>query len=185
MRRLCLLLLLGALSNTAHSDEYYRWVDENGTLHLSDAKPEFSIELGVEVDVLTQPKSNRIETPDTPPAPPTPSEPETPAVASHVELLSPSDEATLRDNQGNIHIEMSTDLPLGSNQRVRAVIDGKPQKSQRSLALALNNVDRGSHTIKVQLLEGGKVIANSSSITVFLHRAIQRKAPSKGKPTPR
>ncbi|MDD1795679.1 DUF4124 domain-containing protein [Enterovibrio makurazakiensis] len=181
MRRIWLMLLLGALSNTAHSDEYYRWVDENGTLHLSDSKPEFS----VNVEVLIQPNTANTHSPETPPTPPTPPTPDAPAIASHIKLLSPINEATLRNNQGNINIELSTDLPLGKDQRVRAVIDGKPQKPQRNLQIELVNIDRGSHTIKVQLLQDGKVIADSSSVTVFLHRAIQQKAPSKGKPTPR
>ncbi|OEE63510.1 hypothetical protein A1OQ_08730 [Enterovibrio norvegicus FF-162] len=185
MRRTWLLLLIGALSNVAYASEYYRWVDENGTVHFSDARPEISIEMTFDVDILTQPNSGNVAAPSSPATPPIPPIPEAPALATRVTLLSPTNDATIRNNQGMINIELSTDLPLGKNQKVRALVDGKSQPSQQSLQLALDNLDRGSHTIKVQLLQDGKVIATTSSVTVFLHRAIQRKAPPKGKPTPR
>ncbi|WP_407331881.1 DUF4124 domain-containing protein [Enterovibrio sp. 27052020O] len=188
MHRISLLLLIGALSNTAISGEYYRWVDENGTVHFSDARPEISMEIEIDVDVLIQPDTSTYDSPPISPTPSTPTSPpapDTPALASRLELLSPSNDDTIRNNEGIINITLATDLPLGKNQKIRPVIDGKSQKSQRSLQFELDNLDRGSHTIKVQLLQDGKVIAVTPSVTVFLHRAIQRKAPPKGKPTPR
>lgn len=181
------MLLMGTLSATASAGDYYRWVDENGTLHFSDAPPSVSLELDVEISTVPLPSQNAPEVfaPDAPDAPDTPATPETPPQASRISLLSPADEATVRHNEGTITLHLSTDLPLGKNQSVRAVMDGKKQPSSKDVSLTLKNVDRGAHTIKVQLLENGKVIAASHSVTVYLHRAKVKKALPPAKPSPR
>lgn len=181
------MLLIGALSATASADGYYRWVDENGTLHFSDSPPPVSLELDVEIGTVPLPSQNTpgFFAPDAPDVPDSPATPETPPQASSVSLLSPADEATVRQNQGILTLHLSTDLPLGKNQSVRAVIDGKEQPSSKDTSLTLENVDRGAHTIKVQLLEDGKVIAASHSVTVYLHRARAKQTPPPGKPSPR
>ncbi len=103
-------------------------------------------------------------------------------MATVVRLVSPSQEATIRSNEGNISIKVDTDLPLGKDQALRLVMDGEKQSTQSANRWQLNNVDRGSHQLNVQLLQNGKVIAATQSVTVFLHRATKPKAP---KPTPR
>ncbi|MEI8608652.1 hypothetical protein A1OW_01895 [Enterovibrio norvegicus] len=177
-----LMLYFGAPSLSIASDEYYRWVDENGVMHFSDAPPDVSVELGIQIDVVPlekQTTKTNIPTPDAPPAPP---EPEAPAMATAVRLVSPSQEATIRSNEGNISIKVDTDLPLGKDQALRLVMDGEKQSTQSANRWQLNNVDRGAHQLNVQLLQNGKVIAATQSVTVFLHRATKPKAP---KPTPR
>ncbi|MGF1708098.1 DUF4124 domain-containing protein [Enterovibrio baiacu] len=177
-----LLLYFGATSMSIASDEYYRWVDENGVMHFSDAPPDVSLELDIQVDVVAlekQTTKTKIPTPDAPPAPPAP---EAPAMATAVRLVSPSHEATIRSNEGNISIHVETDLPLGKNQTLRLVMDGNKRAPQTANSWQLNNVDRGTHHVNVQLLQNGKVIAATQSVTVFLHRATKPKAP---KPTPR
>ncbi|KKD59921.1 hypothetical protein RN22_13670 [Grimontia sp. AD028] len=181
------MLLFGALSVSASAGEYYRWVDENGTLHFSDSPPSVSLDLEVELGTIPLPaqRPSNVVSPAAPEAPPIPDTPEAPTLASSISLLSPGDEATIRSNEGSITLNISTDLPLGKNQSVRAVIDGKKQPASKGASLTVTNVDRGTHTIKVQLLQDGKVIAASHSITVYLHRATKKKALPPGKPSPR
>ena len=46
----------------------------------------------------------------------------------------------------------------------------------------LSNVDRGSHTLTVQIVREGEVVSQSQSITVHLHRAsTQKQTPQKKK----
>ncbi|WP_325891165.1 DUF4124 domain-containing protein [Grimontia sp. NTOU-MAR1] len=181
------MLLFGALSVSASAGDYYRWVDENGTLHFSDSPPSVGLELEVELSTIPLPSqgSSIVASPTSPEAPPAPGAPETPPLASSISLLTPDDEATVRSNEGNITLNISTDLPLGRNQSIRAVVDGKKQPASKGASLTLTNVDRGTHTIKVQLLQDGKVIAASHSVTVYLHRATKKKVLPPGKPTPR
>ncbi|MDD1783567.1 DUF4124 domain-containing protein [Enterovibrio sp. ZSDZ35] len=183
MRIVGALLLGCALTSPATADSYYRWVDENGVVHFSDSPPEASIELEIELKAIPLNTSPQIAAPPSPDAPPVPPVPDAP-MASDILLLSPLDEETIRNSEGSITVSVSTDLPLGENQSVRAVIDGKAQKSQQGLSIELNNIDRGEHSIKVQLIQDGKVIASSDSATVFLHRTIHRKAPPKATPKP-
>ncbi|KXF82523.1 DUF4124 domain-containing protein [Enterovibrio coralii] len=183
MRIVGALLLCCAISAPSVAGSYYRWVDENGVVHFSDSPPEVSLELEIELKDIPLSTSPQVVAPPSPDAPPVPPEPEAPS-ATDVLLLSPLDEETIRNNEGNISLSLTTDLPLGKGQSVRAVIDGKAQKAQQGLSIELNNVDRGEHAIKVQLLQDGKVIATSKSVTVFLHRNIHRKTPPKATPKP-
>ncbi|PKF51387.1 DUF4124 domain-containing protein [Enterovibrio nigricans] len=183
MRIVGALLLISAVSFPVLADSYYRWVDEHGVVHFSDSPPEASIELNIELKAIPLNTHPDIAAPMTPEAPPVPPQPPAP-LASDILLLSPLNEDTIRNSEGNITLSLSTDLPLGEQQSVRAVVDGKPLKSQKDLSIQLNNVDRGEHSIKVQLLQGGKVIASSDSATVFVHRTIHRKAPPKATPKP-
>ena len=56
---------------------------------------------------------------------------------------------------------------------VQLVLDGKPhQKPQKHSMFSLRDIDRGEHQIKMLLLDDkGKVIASSTSVTFYMHRA--------------
>lgn len=194
MRFSALFLICCVFSVQAFPSEYYRWVDENGTVHFSDSPPEFNLEIKVDVGfTATSFESSDIKAP---PSPPSPSAPplvtlsedivteEVLEIASSIALISPPNEATIRNNQGNIIVKASTDFPLGENQSIRVLLDGKKQTNQQRNTVTLENIDRGSHTLSVQLIDNGKVISASRRITVFLHRAIFRKKTPEDTPTP-
>ncbi|MFI3275598.1 nitrogen regulation protein NR [Vibrio sp.] len=89
-----------------------------------------------------------------------------------IELFSPSDDKTIRSNQGLITVQASLNRKLSISEALQLMMNGKPYGAPSTKPLwSLKNVHRGSHQLQVNALKDGKVIASSSSITVHLHRA--------------
>ncbi len=168
---LLLILTLSAsafISSAAFATNIYSWTDENGIVHFSD-KP---TEQGTKIQLPTThtPSNLTTSTQSEPPSLPHP----------FVRLLSPLNEETLRQNEGRITIQAITNRELIDGHQLRLKLNGQVQKStQTQLQWTLDNIDRGEHTLQLQLLDQRKVIAFSKSITVYLHRArIQKKQKS-------
>ncbi len=160
-----LSVLLGSIASSYAADTIYRWIDENGITHFSDHPKQGATPLKVEV---------------TPPAttgplvtPRQPIKKQQKAIKYQVNITNPSHEETVRDNQGQLNITATTQPSPQNNMGFKLILDGIPQGQITKFAnFQLTNIDRGAHTIKVQLVdESGKEIASSKSITVFLHRA--------------
>lgn len=186
--RISALFVIGCvLLMPTSAREYYRWVDENGTIHFSDLPPELNIDINIDITTYSFDESidvNRnikIPLPVIPPEPPGVvdilEELEFLEIATRIRLASPQNDATIRNNQGDIAVKVNTNNPLGDNQWIRVLLDGKIHAKKQSNLITLKNIDRGSHTLAAQLLENGKVIAKTKRITVFLHRAILHKTP--------
>ncbi len=85
-------------------------------------------------------------------------------------ILSPEPEATIRSNQGNVTIMVAASpQPTG---RFQLILDGAPVQQNTSGAFALSEVNRGTHTFKIKLLDNkGKTLATSKQQTFFMHQA--------------
>ncbi|WP_220719413.1 DUF4124 domain-containing protein [Agarivorans litoreus] len=159
------LLICGTIFGVQAADKIYQWVDENGVTHFSDRPQVGATEL--KVDVAPPATDGPIVTPRTP------IKKKQKPIQYQVNITSPSHEQTIRDNEGKISISASsTPLPLNS-MGYKLVLDGVPQGQITKMgSFQLTNIDRGAHTIQVQLVDdSGKEIASSKPITVFLHRA--------------
>ncbi|ABO25425.1 conserved hypothetical protein [Shewanella loihica PV-4] len=157
-----LLMTLGAQA------AIYKWVDKDGKVHYSDTPVENSTQ--VEFKENTE---NQIKLP-----PPAVREPLTPAKEEPKELYklsisSPSEEETLRDNNGNITVIGSITPDLAAGHVLVLLMDGKVVSTpQASPVFTLENVDRGEHKFEIKALaQNGKQLASTPPRTVFLHRA--------------
>ncbi|PSU30172.1 DUF4124 domain-containing protein [Photobacterium lutimaris] len=167
-----LLPTLLLLSATAAASEIYTWQDEEGITHFSD-KPHPSASV---INIQAPPQSTTPEALAAEPglAPELKPEPSTDPVLPDARILltTPSDQQTLRDNQGNLTVMASSNRKLNQGHSARLRLDGDVYgRAQTQLIWPLTNIDRGSHTLQVELIKHGKVIASSEEITVFLHRA--------------
>lgn len=180
--RFSAFLLFTLFSLSASAATVYSWVDENGVTHFTDAPPSNKKHTSMhfaEPTVVTSEEAQALSPQITAKLPSAEKDPQAPEIkaASAVSITSPQQEATVRDNQGIIIVSVETNQPLSDQQHLLLLIDGQAVGSPQKKPLwQLNNVDRGEHQLKVQLLNNGKVIASSKSITVFLHRAIAKKA---------
>lgn len=175
------LFIIGYLcSLQAFALEYYRWVDENGTLHLSDTPPEYRDKTNSRVGINTQSfgSSTKTKTPSPSNAIAIPNhsydmfeELSSLNIASSIQLISPQNDETIRNNQGNIVVQAKTNNPLAKDQFVRVWLDGKIHATKKNQTFTLKNIDRGSHSLLVQLIKNDTVITSTPPITVFLHRA--------------
>ncbi|BDM65941.1 hypothetical protein NFHSH190041_33930 [Shewanella sp. NFH-SH190041] len=155
----------------------YKWIDKQGRVHYSDTPRE-------DASVVTPAANteNRIALPQQ-----AQRESLSPAITAtqyQLTITTPEPEATIRNNKGDFTVQVAITPSPPTSTRFQLLLDNKLLlPPQRSPLFQLRNVDRGAHQIQVQsLLPDGRILANSASHTVFLHRAIHR--PPK-KPQPR
>ncbi|WP_419238161.1 DUF4124 domain-containing protein [Photobacterium leiognathi subsp. mandapamensis] len=167
-----LMTLIWTTASSAQASTIYSWTDENGVVHFTD-QPQTPDATAYPLSV-TEVSGNIEQTADTIAAQNTDvAVVEEPAkTITTVSLVSPMHEQTIRNNEGIINIHAVTNSKLNNQTQAQLVLDGVVKgEPQTELTWTLDNVDRGSHQLQIQLVKGGKVIASSDSITVYLHRA--------------
>ncbi|WP_419239568.1 DUF4124 domain-containing protein [Photobacterium leiognathi] len=167
-----LITLIWTAASSAQASTIYSWTDENGVVHFTD-QPQTPDATAYPLSV-TEVSGNIEQTADTIAAQTTDvAVVEEPAKnITTVSLVSPMHEQTIRNNEGIINIHAVTNSKLNNQTQAQLVLDGVVKGDpQTELTWTLDNVDRGSHQLQIQLVKGGKVIASSDSITVYLHRA--------------
>jgi hypothetical protein len=181
MRKVLSIVLLGILP-TLVSAGVYKWVDADGTVHFSDVPQE-----GAEEVHVAPPQT--YEAPRLPPITPRPEVAAVPAAYTRFALVTPAAEENIWDNTGTIVVTFTVEPPLqtDSGHQLVVLVDGQARPAVPDSSVALENIDRGSHTLQGQIIDArGDVVMSSESITVHLHRqsllSPQRAQP---KPTPK
>ncbi|MCE0559059.1 MULTISPECIES: DUF4124 domain-containing protein [unclassified Motilimonas] len=170
MKYLLLILSFYTLTLQANeTDTVYRWVDKDGVTHYSDKKVNGAEKVRINIS-----PSHKI------PAPPTSitsAKPLPVAAKSNTKyqasITSPEHDSTIIDNTGNISVVTNVTPAFEDGQTLQLLIDGTPVgEKHQSTTLLATNIDRGSHSLQVQLIDkNGKIIASSEIITVHLRRA--------------
>ncbi|PSV29355.1 DUF4124 domain-containing protein [Photobacterium sp. GB-72] len=167
-----IVAIMWVTSIPTHASTIYSWTDENGVVHFTD-QPQTPDATAYPLSV-TEVSGNIEQTADTIDTQTTDiTVVEEPAkTITTVSLVSPMHEQTIRNNEGIINIHAVTNSKLNNQTQAQLVLDGVLKgEPQTELTWTLDNIDRGSHQLQIQLVKGGKVIASSDSITVYLHRA--------------
>lgn len=164
--RVGLIILLLLCTAFAHAT-VYKWVDEKGNVHFSDEpvknaeKVEFKENTQNNIklpEVVVLPSSNQTPLEDKP--------------NYKMSIASPSEEATIRSNEGDITIITNIAPQLADTHELVLYMDGVQIGSKQTLGLfKLTNIDRGEHTFVVKALNNnGKQLASTPPRKVFLHR---------------
>ncbi len=149
------------------ADKVYKKVNPDGTVEFTDQPSSDAEEVPVrEVpSIKTKPApsikfdSGQAQEPQTFPY-------------EEVVIVSPKNAETIRDNAGNITLRGSVSPVLQQRlgHQLRWKMDGEVL-AQQDLTLTLTNVDRGTHTVQLEIVDGeGEVQASSKSITFHLRR---------------
>ena len=161
---LCLMLAVGA----AQAGKIYKHTLPNGDVVYSDKPPA--------ADQGEESKVERLQSFSLPPAPPLEDstakkdEPE-PVGYQEFKVTSPSNDATIRDNGGNVRVSLSLTPGLRSGHSIQVMMDGKPIGSGSGTSLTLTEVDRGTHTVQAAIKDSdGKEVARSNSVIFYLKR---------------
>ncbi len=179
MGRQLILLAIAVLLAPQGLAKIYKWTDSQGQVHYSD-KPKDGAEI-IEVDtskastiILAKPSGT------TPP----PQVVDSPMY--RIRLTEPAQGATVRDNNGQLNLNIALEPDLLADHRVELLLDGKVIRTVGGGgSFALDNLDRGEHLVQARVIdENGKVLASSAKRTVYLHRHSQLTAP-KPRPQPR
>jgi hypothetical protein len=107
-----------------------------------------------------------------------------------ISIVSPTQDATLRDNTGAVPVDVALEPKLNSaaGHRFRYYLDGHAQgKPIESGQISFENVDRGAHAVEAAVVDSaGRELIRSSSVQFFLHRqSINFPTRAPAPPTPR
>lgn len=168
--RLALIVGLFVASSATYG-QIYRTVDANGNVVFTDIAP-------VDRSAGSAPQTVTVEPVNTyePAAQPAPANtPVTSTAAGYyteLAVISPTEDATIRDNAGNVQIEVAITPGLRSDHRLLLVLDGEPTEVEADNGVfELSNVDRGTHTAGARAVDRqGNVLIESGPTTFNLMR---------------
>jgi len=100
-------------------------------------------------------------------------------------IMAPGDQANVRENAGNVDVQAALDPRLHPGHSLRLLLDDVPAASAGEDAIfSLTNVDRGTHTLKAEIVDdSGVVVFSGDPSTFHLQRYSKLNAPNRPKPT--
>jgi len=176
--RLLTACLLCALALPAAA-QIYKYTDANGNTVFTNQPPE-----GQAAESVELPPTNTIEAQK----PMVTEEPQQPAGAQppYRQLVLtdiPTDEA-LRANNGTFTVGVQIEPRLRTGHKFRLLLDGQPYGQPSDVPrLQLVNVDRGEHSLAVEVIAGERQVQQSPTV-VFTVQRISVNSPARAKPTP-
>lgn len=99
-------------------------------------------------------------------------------------ISMPADQANVRENTGNVSVVAELEPELAPGHSLRLLLDDIPSASAgEDATFALSNVDRGTHTLRAEVLdrEGAVVFAGEQSV-FHLQRYSKLTAPNRRPP---
>ncbi len=166
--RISLLIISLFFTYSAQAD-VYKSVDEEGNVIFTD-KPSPDAEKIIIKEVQT------IEAPKVQPnkeALPAAAEEEKLVGYSKVEIISPEDDTGIRANDGNITITTVVEPALNqeAGDALAFYMDNKLVSTGSGTQLSIKNVDRGTHSLSVAVVDkDGKELIRSASISFSVLR---------------
>lgn len=144
----------------------YKFFDEEGNLVYSDQPGPDAEE--VEMAPISTIKPRQLPSSINQPASASLS-----ATYTQFAISSPTQDETIRDNNGTISVDISIDPPLNqrAGHRILLLLDGNAvSQPVENTAFTLNNVDRGSHTLTASIVDKNDQALISDSVTVHIKR---------------
>jgi hypothetical protein len=160
MRPTLLVLALLLTSTSAQADKVYKWTDEHGNVLYTD-----------------QPRQGAREIKIATPAPNvalahSPSLGENRFLYSALTLHAPTNEGTIRDNEGNVKVAVNLVPPLRADHgdQIRLSLDGRVLDTDLSSSeVVLSGLDQGSHTLQAAVTDkAGRVLIRSDPVEFYL-----------------
>lgn len=180
---LTLIYLLAATLVTPAMAEVYKRVNPDGSVEFTD------VPASEEEQPIALPPASTYRAPTLAPT----QQKATPTVTATrytaLTIVSPANEATLRDNAGNVEVKVSLSPALQSGHQLVLLVDGSSQGGVSGNSISLTNLNRGSHQLQAEVRDAeGKSLISSAAVTVYLHRHSSlfkpSTAPTNAKPIP-
>ena len=161
-----LLLFVTLFFLTLVSAEVYRSLDENGNVVFTD-KPSPDAEK-IRID-----KVQTISPPAVKDSEYTPPVKSVASVYTKLEVVSPENDQVLTGGAGNVTVSILIEPVLNTTLGDRLVLymDGKKQAESSSTSFPFTNIDRGTHTTKVDVVDkDGKSLKSSAPVSFTVNR---------------
>ena len=173
--------ILALASSPALAEQTYRWIDENGNMVFSDQPPP----PGVQGEAVDIPPASVVETykpPQTDAAEPATgggTDADKPVRYTSLSIVNPENDAAIRENAGNVSIVVESRPALQPGHRLRLYLDGILLQDSEKLSADLTNVERGTHTVRAEIVDGsGKVLRKATSQFHLLRHSINQATPA-------
>ena len=180
MRTLIFLLFLAssAILTSGVSAEVYKRTNPDGSVTFTDVPAKINAE------PIKLPPSSSYSPPPPPQVADNPKPKNAEADYESVSITSPAHDTTIRENAGNITINISVKPALKPGHSYVLMMDGKKVGEGQAGNIQLTNIDRGSHTFTAQIVDNNKIkVLQSDPVIVHVQRAstINRNTKTKGK----
>ena len=140
-------LALMLFSQTTHAGtDVYVTRDANGNPVFSDTPSEAAEKIIIkEIQTVEEPKA--VTLPDS-------SDPRIKQAVRYetLDIISPQSDEAIRNNAGNIMIQVALKPGLGGDDVILITLDGKEVSRGSATSVALNNLDRGSHQVSAAVI---------------------------------
>lgn len=180
------VLLLSTMADAA--SRIYKVVDENGNVVYTDVAPKERADAEKAEVILSEP--NRYERNETPlPAEVQQAleqlaEEEAEVQYTSIGLIAPTDDQAIRSNGGTVTLSAAVAPALAPAHQLRFFVDGSPVGTTPATSMNLDNVDRGTHTAQVIVInESGQPLLQSDVVTFHLLRISQNQLVNPPAPT--
>ena len=161
------LLILLILFSTAANAEVYKRTNPDGSVTFSDVPPKIGAK------PIKLPPSSTYSPPPSQQATNSPKPKKAEMDYVSVSISSPANDSAVRDNAGNLTIKFNAKPELKPGHSYVLLMDGKNAGEVQAGNIQLKNVDRGSHTFIVQVVDKNKkMVIQSESVVVHLLRVI-------------
>lgn len=165
-------------------DQVYKWVDADGVVHYSSQPPSDGARPAKLPPLQTykggtNPNLGKFQKPDAKGGT---------AVLSQVEVVTPAADETFRGGERVVPVAVLVTPALTSAQKLVYLLDGRPASQPTSnTSFALTEVDRGTHTVTVAVVDAGtgETLATSSGVVFHMKPPIAGQATPPPKPKPK
>jgi hypothetical protein len=177
----CLLMLL-ALPASA---EIYSYTDASGNKVFTNQPPD-----GIKTESVKLPPMNTMDPPEvSTPADTTTSTSSTAQSQPYnqVQLTNLPTEEALRSNNGTFTVRAALKPALRPGDSLQLLLDGQPYGTPTNVPLLqLSEIDRGDHTLVLQVKSGDQVVQESAPVSFTVQRvAVGGAKPAQPLPKPR
>lgn len=180
MRKITIqLLTLSILFGTTFTSkaEVFSWKDENGNIVYGDSPEKGTKAESVKLNpttIINFPKTKKAAESE-----PEKEEPTNPISYSAINISSPTNNSTVRDNSGTVLVTVNTQPALAKGDKIQVYLNGASTgEALESTSFTIKNVDRGEHQINASLFnQEGQKLLTSPSVKIFVHRFVRKKSP--------
>jgi hypothetical protein len=172
----CLLCTL-ALPSAA---QIYKYTDSNGNTVFTNQPPE-----GQSAESVQLPPTNTVESQQPKATQQSQDSGQEQFAYNLLELTDIPSEEALRANNGTFTVGVNIDPDLQPGHSLRLLLDGQPYGQPTNVPrFQLVNIDRGEHSLAVEVVADGQPVQQSPGITFTVQR-VSTNSPARVKPTPR
>lgn len=174
-------LMLMLCIDTSAMAEIYRYTDKDGHTVFTNQPPE-----GIKAETVELPPANTLDaSPPSSPSPTLPNAHSTAQAYSSIELSGIPDAQALRSNNGNFSVSARLTPALQPGHSLRLLLDGQPVGAAGSdTVFHLSGIERGEHSLQLEVLSGNRVIQSGPVNTFTLQRVNTSSPAMRPRPAP-